>query len=114
MGAALQFNLAPLAARRDMAMLGLLRHVVLGKASPHFDTFISTSTFTKLPRDLRAPEHRYNKQLHDPIDSCHLWIMQRSVFGLIYTYNMLRQHVVDTTTVCTFQRRLQWSLVRLA
>ena len=34
--ALIEFNLAPLSARRDMAMLGVIHRTVLGKGPPHF------------------------------------------------------------------------------
>ena len=38
--ALINFNLALLAARRDMAMLGLLHRTVVGKGPPHFKEHI--------------------------------------------------------------------------
>ena len=108
-----RFNLAPLTARRDISMLGLLHRIVLGKAPLQFSKHVCKATRPNFPRDLRAPDKRHSKQLHDPIDGTNLPIVQRSVLGLVYTYNALPQHVVDAKTVCCFQRRLQWCLLRL-
>ena len=48
--ALVHFRLAPLCARRDLCMLGLVRRTVLGEAPDHFKKF-----FHQAPVDLRAP-----------------------------------------------------------
>ena len=63
------------------------------------------------PRGLRSSEIRHTRQLHDPIDASSPAIMSRSVFGMIYTYNLLPQYVVDRPTVSEFQGLLQKGLL---
>lgn len=112
--ALLEHNLAPLCARRDIAMLGLLHKVVLNKAPPQFSEYIFLELSRNNPRGWRNAKQRRNKQLHDPIDGTRSKATQRSVLGLVYTYNMLPQAVVDAKNVHLFQRKLQNSLKKLA
>ena len=67
-----------------------------------------------ISRGLRTSEIRHNCQLHDPIDGTQAEIMSRSIFGLIYTYNVLPQHVVDQPTTSVFQSLLQRGLLNVA
>ena len=53
-------------------------------------------------------------QMLDLIDGGHSRAMERSVLGLVYTYNALPQRVVDLTSVKMFQRKLQLGLQQLA
>ena len=80
-------------------MLGLLHKVVLGKAPPQFAELIRPQSTQPFPRGLRAPPQRHTRPLHDPIDGTQAGMMDRSLLGLVYTYNMLPQHVVDAVTV---------------
>ena len=41
--ALMEFNLAPLTARRDMAMLGVIHRTVLGKGPEHFKKFFQAT-----------------------------------------------------------------------
>ena len=104
------FALAPLAARRDIAMLGLIHRVVLGLAPSQFRAFIRPAQAAAIPRGLRAPDLRHYRQLHDPIDGTQTSMFQRSLLRLIYAYNLLPQHAVDYTNVKSFQRSLQRAL----
>ena len=105
--ALLEFKLAPLCARRDMAMLGLIHRVVLGEAPAQFEKFIRRATHQVFPRDARGSELRHEKQLWDPIDGTETAMMRRSLFGRIYTYNLLPAIVVNANSVKRFQRQLQ-------
>ena len=105
------FNLAPLCSRRDVAMLGLIHRIVLGLAPPQFSDFIRPPRgYVDCPRAWRASSLRHSKQLHDPIDGSNTATMGRSVFGLIYSYNLLPQGVVNAPNVKMFQRSLQRGL----
>ena len=106
------FALAPLVTRRDMAMLGLIHRVVLGIAPRQFCEFIRPAASTQFPRALRAPHLRHDHQLHDPIDGSQANMYQRSLMGLVYSYNMLPQTVIDSKTVSSFQKRLQAGVLR--
>ena len=107
------FNLAPLNARRDMAMLGLIHRTTLGIGPPHFCEWF---TFANGPttRTTRRRTRQHPWQLHDPVDSSHTELLKRSVFGLIRVYNELDYDIVNTCSVQVFQHHLQDKLKRLA
>ena len=112
--ALINFSLAPLVVRRDIAMLGLLYRINAGIAPDVFSRYIFPSSRSYFPRGLRAQTLRRNRQLHDHIDGSQSRMFQRSLFGLIYTYNILPQNLVDSKSVHIFQRRLQRGLMRAA
>ncbi|CAE8713039.1 unnamed protein product, partial [Polarella glacialis] len=101
------YNLAPLCTRRDIAMLGLLHKVAVGRAPPQFSKFIRPAGSFNFPRDLRLRYGRHNRQLHDPTDGTQSNTMQRSILGLVYSYNLLPQHLVASDNTSTFQKALQ-------
>ena len=70
-----EFHLAPLAVRRDIAMLGLIHRTALGKGPPQFAEHF----------------HRQGKFLHDPRRDCSAPLIKRSALGLVVVYNMLPQ-----------------------
>ena len=107
-------HLAPLCSRRDIALLGLLHRINLGVAPSCFDDLFYPCTSEHFPRNLRGPLIRHNRQFHDPIDASSSILHRRSIFGLIYTYNLLPQKVVDSSSVTKFQRLLQSGLKRAA
>ena len=70
----IEFNLAPLTARRDMAMLAVIHRAVLGKGPRHFkDNFC-----------WQAPG-----LLKDPREEIGGGIITRSILGLVAVYNLL-------------------------
>ena len=95
-------------------MLGLLQRVVSGKAPPHFSDVVRRESRPIFPRCLRSPGSRHSRQLQDPIDGSHSRMMERSVLGLIYTYNLLPEYVVGSGSISTFQRKLQNGLKQAA
>lgn len=105
-----EFSLAPLRSRRDIAMLGLIHRVSLNEAPSVFNEFIYASKSTNFPRSLRGANLRHNKKLHDPVTSTSSAMFNRSISGLIYAYNLLPQHVVDSRSVSIFQTYLQRGL----
>ena len=110
--ALLNFNLAPLAPRRDMAMLGLIHRTVLGEGPVQFQEFFRASMRPSFPRGLRGNSLRHTRQLHDPMDGTQSNAITRSVLCLVYTYNLLPQAVVDSATVASFQRKLAKALAK--
>ena len=104
------WNLAPLATRRDVAMLGLVHRTVLGKGPRHFQRFFrrreggqAASFWT------RGAEKRqeHGRQLEEvPYTHCPE-LLRRSALGLVKVYNMLPAHVVQAGTVKDFQSNLQ-------
>ena len=104
--ALLQHSLAPLRARRDMAMLGVIHRTVLGLGPPHFQHFFRRRGGGQ--RHLtRLDCRRHSRQLVDPRDGSHSMLLTRSAFGLISVYNLLPQCIVDESSVKGFQSALQ-------
>ena len=101
------FNLAPLEARRDMAMLGLIHRTVLGRGPPHFNKFFKPSTRLVHRQGTRSQTARHSKQLEDVRTGTFLEITRRFAFGLIAVYNILPQQIVDAENVSDFQSALQ-------
>ena len=103
--ALLQFNLAPLESRRDIAMLMIIHRCALGKGPEHFRAFFK---FATTPRSsTRAGSRMHNKQLVDIRDGSFLEIERRSVLGLIGVYNRLPEDIISANEVKVFERNLQ-------
>ena len=117
------YRLAPLNARRDMAMLGALHKVNLGTAPAQLMALFppqgpaASGAFDK--QRLRHWRPLHARQLHTAVEfrPC-AWLradaVQRSLFGLVHCYNRLPPQVVAAKSVKTFQRRLQWGLQQCA
>ena len=93
------FNLAPLAARRDIAMLGLIHRTALGKGPQHFKELF---------------ERGSNGRLVDPRQSIGGELVKRSALGLIAIYNFLPDRCTQLRSVKLFQAELQTILKELA
>jgi hypothetical protein len=96
--ALLEFNLAPLCTRRDIAMLGLIHRAVLGLGPPHF---------RKHFRLEGTGAGRHRRHLVDPRPVYRAHIVSRSALGLIAVYNLLPEGVVAARDVSAFQCALQ-------
>ena len=108
--ALLDYNLAPLNSRRDIAVLGLIHRTVLGLGPAHFKSwFFPTSTPPHQYRT-RQQTRRHTKQLHDYLQGNHTELLRRSLLGQTRRYNTLTQETVDCKTVRLFQRKLQTTL----
>ena len=109
--ALLRFNLAPLAMRRDFAMLGLLHRVNLGNASRQIvELFSPVGTLPVgefIGARVRSATAFHSKQLQDRVTATSSDQFKRSIFGMVRCYNVLPQDVVDAPTVQLFQRMLQ-------
>ena len=103
--ALLEFRLAPLNARRDMGMLGVIHRAVLGEGPDHFRKhFVLGSAQNHYGREgLR----RHGKQLQTFRRGKFLDIAANSILGLIDVYNLLPAYMVEATSVKEFQTRLQ-------
>ena len=108
--ALLRYNLAPLCARRDMAMLGVIHRTTLGKGPPHFREWFYPATKPEHRHNTRLQAGRHNRQLHDYVDGSHTELLRNSALGLVRVYNGLPQRVVDAKTVASFQHLLQQHL----
>ncbi len=115
--ALVNFRLAPLCARRDISMLGVLHKIVLGKAPKPLAALFPVVGAVDEPlihQRLRGWRPRHTKQLHTEATFQSTDVMQKSLFGLVHLYNRLPQRVVDAATPRAFQGRLQAALKPLA
>ena len=114
---ALQFaNLAPLAARRDMALLGLIHRTILGTGPAHFCEFFVRDEQANVDgrgkhrlqlRELGLHELDFRLPGSRPADC-----IARSMFGLIAVYHKLPAKVVEAcASVSSFQGALQGVLL---
>ena len=76
-------------------------------APPQFSKFIYPSLPGEQSRGWAYTFERHARQLHDPIDGTTSRVMERSVLGLMCSYNALPASVVQLKTPKTFQRALQ-------
>ena len=98
------FNLAPLALRRDIAMLGLIHRTVLGQAPSHFQRWF----YMEHNGNRRSSRSRGQaSRLHEYRDGTQLNIVKRSALGLCSIYNLLPESIVEDKSVKGFQRSLQ-------
>ena len=97
--ALLQFRLAPLQTRRDMAMLGVLHRTVLGKGPVQIRRHFAKGS---------------NGNLVDPREEFKGHLIKRSAFGLVAVYNRLPSTCRQQKSVKEFQRQLQLVITELA
>ena len=90
--ALMEFNLAPLNARRDMAILGLIQRTVLGRGPKHFRQYFKDAG----QRTLVDPRHTNNERM-----------VRCSALGLVAVYKMLPETLWKKGRVDDFQRELQ-------
>ena len=99
--ALVNFHLAPLSTRRDIAMLGLIHRTILGKGPSHFADFFQ-----------RDPQHP--TKLVDPRVALRSPLIKRSAMGLVAIYNLLPHKVVCAKSVSAFQKGLQELIISFA
>ena len=105
--ALMEFNLAPLSARRDIAMLGVIHRTTLGKGPAHFREFFKPAERTQRTYFTRRTARNHTKPLEDPRTGRFPELLRRSALGLIAVYNMLPPELVLAKTVKEFQSNLQ-------
>jgi hypothetical protein len=93
--ALLEFNLAPLTSRRDMAMLGIIHRTVLGRGPAHFKEHFRVA----VGRKVLDPRSEYRGRF-----------VTRSALGLVAIYNLLPGGITSASSVACFQGRLQAEL----
>ena len=98
--ALVEFHLAPLSTRRDIAILGLIHRTTLGKGPPQFQKYFK--------------QHRHNLTLHDPRSDSNSPLIQRSALGLVAIYNMLPLSCRSARSVSAFQKSLQEIVTKYA
>ena len=95
--ALVEFRLAPLAVRCDIAMLGMIHRAAVGEGPTHFKKFFKPSGC--------SGSHR--RQLEEPRSALAHLVVKRSAFGLVAVYNKLPPAVVEPRCISAFQRNLQ-------
>ena len=103
------FNLAPLGARRDIAMLGVIHRAALRKGPEQFHKFFAPARRSTDTTRTRLEERRreHGRQLLEYRVGTHLNVVRRSALGLVTVYNLLPATVVHLEDVKDFQRALQ-------
>ena len=109
----IEYNLAPLSTRRDIAMLGLIFKCVHGQAHQDLQHLFPLSEMPAHGYPTRLKEHRHEFQLkEDRVGTKHA-LLRRSVFGLTRVWNRLPREAVAAKTVTDMQKCLT-SIVRAA
>ena len=101
----LDFNMAPLKTRRNIAMLGFIHKVVLKEVHDDIIRLLPLANDV-LDKRSRLQQQRHDKQLFDRCDGRQSTLLHNSIFGLVRIYNCLPQKAVDQTTVSAFQSYL--------
>ena len=100
----LSHNFAPPRLRRNIGALGLLHKRVLGQCHPMFQRLFPFHVDVCVdPAQARHDKALYN---HFKEVIFQQGLHARSIFGMVYVYNHLPQHVVDCKTISCFQRFL--------
>ena len=92
--------------RRGIGMLGLLHKCVLGQEHMSLTQFFPPVVLQPNSYSTRSAALRHGKQILDHCDAGKPDFFYRSLFGMVYVYNLLPQAVVNTETVSDFQRML--------
>ena len=104
----LEFNIAPLGLRRDIAILGFLHKCNLGLSHPCIASFFRAGRIpaphpagSTLPRRHGSPleSHYYRAQVFLPL-------YERSILNMVHVYNLLPQAFIDMRTIKGFQSKL--------
>ena len=108
------FRLAPLCARRDIAMLGVVHRSVLGKGPVELRAFFRLSEERPARLGSRSAARRHSRTL---VDCCHGLVQDyclRSALAMPRIYNLLPEYVVSANSVSIFQSRLQQLMLSYA
>ena len=111
--ALLDYSLAPLSSRRDIAALGIIQRSVLGLGPHHLRKFFQLDP-TQSRSSARIYGNKHSRQLLDPFETLHRDYINRSILGYIWIYNLLPSGVVVCDNVQLFQSRCQQILKVLA
>ena len=103
----LDFNLAPLQLRRDIAMLGVIFGATHGTSQESMcSLFVRQRRRVHASIGTRLSQARHTLQLMEPTCTHSPVLFKRSIFGLVRIWNLLPQHIVTCDNVSTFQRHL--------
>ena len=101
----LSFNLVPLKLRRNIAALGFLHKIQLGKCHDALKQLFPGDT-SNMKYETRTAASRHSMQIYDRCDGTQSDILHRSIFGMVRIYNKLPKQVVEKKTTKAFQRCL--------
>ena len=104
--ALLHFGLAPLNARRDVAILGIIHRTVIGKGPPHFRRFFAPARTSNNP-DGRLATNSHDRQLQTYRTGQFLDVAVHSILGALDVYNILPTYVFSADNVKDSQNHLQ-------
>ena len=100
----MNFGLAPLNTRRDIAMLGVIHRAVLCQGPSQLqDFFIEES----VPMRSMSRRPRHDRQLQDLSGPLRRDYLNRSLLGYVWIYNWLPEKIVTSSSVQKFQSRCQ-------
>ena len=102
--ALLEFRLAPLMCRRDIAMFGIIHRTLIGEGPPIFRKHFRLQNSTNRRSD-RLQRHRW--QIVTEFSGNGGAVFRCSIFGLCSVYNLLTECVVEKLSVHEFQGALQ-------
>lgn len=105
-GAFLNQNLAPLATRRDIAMLGLIYKCVHGITHQDLQSLFLRCAPAKHSHATRLQKHRHPLQLEEYRPGTQHVLLRRSIFELIRIWNTLPEPVVTAESVSKIQTLL--------
>ena len=109
----LEFNLAPLSSRRDIAMLGLIHRCVQGKAHASLREIFPRCSRPGHLHNTKLQKHRHPYQLDEFRAGTHPALLCRSVIGLTRVWNRLPEYIVTAGNVTIMQKGLT-SILRAA
>ena len=97
----MHFNLAPLTARRDIAILGCIHRAARQRGPPSLLQFFSRNLSPHVPFARRAQRHSF--QIVEWPRGRDLLIMRRSALRIIRLYNVLQQKAIENATSHLFK-----------
>ena len=103
--AIMDYNLAPLNVRRNIAMLGVIHRAALGIGPTQLHAFFKKGCCA--PRATRMRSRQHSQNLEDMRGSHFLEIARRSALGLVAVYNLLSEELIVSSHVQLFQAKLQ-------
>ena len=102
----LEYNVAPLASRRDIGMLGLIHKCVHGTAHEDLQGLFPRCPPVRHSHDTKFQKHRHPLQLVESRPGTHHALLRRSLAGLVRVWNRLPEKVVQANTVSGMQTNL--------
>ena len=100
-----RYNLAPLKARRDISMLGLLYKCVHKLAHQDLQKLFPRSSAPQHSYRTKFQAHRHPYQLEESRLGTKHALLRRSIFGLTRVWNRMPREVVGADSVTTMQKR---------